>query len=54
MGQTEVGETWNRVCPRIFGSIPTGVSGVVTSLYEVQHDAEGKFLSISGLTGNKI
>ena len=54
VGQTEVGETWNWVCPHIFGGIPTGVLGVVTSVYEMQRDAEGKFLSISGFTDDKI
>ena len=54
MGQTEVGETWNWVCPHIFGGIPTGVLGVVTSVYEMQRDAEGKFLSIYGFTDDKI
>ena len=52
--QTEVGETWNWVCPHIFCGIPTGVPGFVTSVYEVQRDAEGVFLSISGLTDDKI
>ena len=50
MGQIEVGETWNRVCPHIFGGIPTEVPGVVISVYEIQRDAEGRFLSVSGLT----
>ena len=45
---------WNWVCPHIFGSIPTGVSGVATSVYEIQRDAEGKFISISDLTDDKI
>ena len=35
VGQTEVGETWNWVCPHIFGGIPTKVPGVVTSMYEI-------------------
>ena len=54
MGQTEVGETWNWVCPHIFGGIPTGVPGVITSVYKMQCDEEGNFLSISGLTDDKI
>ena len=54
MGQTEVGETWNLVCPHIFDGIPTGVLGVVTSVYEIQHHAEGKFISISSLNDDKI
>ena len=53
MGQTEVGETWNLVCPHIFDGIPTGVLGVVTSVYGMQHDAEDKFISISDLTYDK-
>ena len=53
VGQTEVGETWNWVCPHIFSGIPTGVPGVVTSVYEIQRDAEGVFLSIYGLTDDK-
>ena len=54
MGQTEVIETWNWVCPHIFGGIPTGILGVVTSVYEMQCDAEGKFLSIYRFTDDKI
>ena len=54
VGQTEVGETWNWFCPHIFGGIPTGVPGVVTSVYEIQRGAKGKFISISGLTDDKI
>ena len=54
MRQTEVVETWNYVCPHILGGIATRVLGVVTSVYEMQHGAEGKFLSISGLTDDKI
>ena len=41
VGKTEVGETWNWVCPHIFGGIPTGVPGVATSVYEIQRDVEG-------------
>ena len=54
MGQTEVGETWNWVWPHIYGGVPTGVPGVITSAYEIQSDVEGKFLSISGITYDKI
>ena len=54
VGQTEVVETWNWFCPHILGGINTRVLGVVTSVYEMQHGAEGKFLSISGLTDDKI
>ena len=54
VGKTEGRETWNWVCPHIFGGIPTGVLGVITSVYEMQRDAEGKFLSISGYTDDKI
>ena len=50
VGQIQVGETWYWVCPHIFGGIPTEVPGVVTSVYEIQRDAEGRFLSVSGLT----
>ena len=53
MGQTEVGETWNWVCPHISGGIPTGFPGFSISVYEMQHDAEGKFISLSGLTDDK-
>ena len=53
VGETDVGEAWNWICPHIFGGIPTGVPGVVTSVYEMQRDAEGKFLSISGVTDNE-
>ena len=35
VGKTEVRETWNWVCPHIFGGIPTRVPGVVTSVYEM-------------------
>ena len=52
--QIEVGETWNWVCPHIFGGIPTRIPGVVTSVYEIQHYTEGKCLVIYGLTDNKI
>ena len=48
-----MGETWNWVCPNIFGGITTRFSEVVTILYEMQRDTEGKFLSISGLTDDK-
>ena len=54
VGQTEVEETWNQVCRHILGGIPTVVPGVVTSVYEMYRDAKGKFLSISGLTDDKI
>ena len=54
VGKTEVGETWNWVCPHIFGGIPNRAPGVVTSVYEMQCDSEGKFLSIYGLTDDKI
>ena len=54
VGQTEVRETWNWVCPHIFGGIPTGVLGVVISVYEMQRDAECKFISISIFTDDKI
>ena len=47
VGQTEVGET------HIFGDIPTGVTGFARSVYEMQRDAEGKCVSISGLTDDK-
>ena len=40
VGQTEVEETWNWVCTHIFGGIPSRVSGVVTSVYEIQCDVE--------------
>ena len=53
MGQTEVGKTWNLFCPHIFGVIPAVVTGVVTSVYEIQPDAEGKFISIHGLIDDK-
>ena len=54
VGQTEVRETWNWVCPHIFGGIPNGVPGVVTSVYEMQCDVEGKFIFIYGSTDDKI
>ena len=53
VGQTEMGETWNWVCSNIFSFIPAWVPGIVTSLYEIQRDAEGKYISVSGLTGDK-
>ena len=49
-----MGETWNWVCPHIFGGIPTRFPWVVTSVYEIKQDAEGHFPSISGLTDHKI
>ena len=53
VGQTEVEENWNCVFPHFFGGIPTRVTGVVTSVYEMKRDAEGKFIYISGLTDDK-
>ena len=49
-----MGETWNWFCPHIFGGIPNGVPGVFTSVYEIQRDVEGRFLSVSGLADDKI
>ena len=53
MGQTEVWETYNWVCPHICNAIPARVTGVVTNVYEIQLDKEVKFLPISGLTDDK-
>ena len=53
VGQTEVGETWNWVCPHIFGGIPTGVLGVVKRIHGMKCDEEGKFISISSLTDDR-
>ena len=36
------------------GGIPIGVPGFVTSVYEMQCDAKGKFISISGFSDDKI
>ena len=36
-----MGETWNCVCLHIFGGITAVFTGVVTSVYEMQCDAEG-------------
>jgi len=52
VGNTEAGESWDWICPHIFGGIPTSVEGVVTNIFEIKRDETGKFLSISGLTKN--
>ena len=49
-----MGETWIWVCPHVLCGIPTIIMGVVSSVYEMQRDAEGIFLSISGLTDDNI
>ena len=53
VGKTEVGETWNWVCPHISRGILTKFPGVATGVYEMRRNAEGKFLSDSGLTDDK-
>ena len=49
MGQTEVEEAFNLFCPH-FWWYSYYSSGVVISVYEMQRDAEGGFLSIYSLT----
>jgi uncharacterized protein (DUF952 family)/mannose-6-phosphate isomerase-like protein (cupin superfamily) len=51
VGETSVDQEWNEWrCPHIFGGIPCQVPGVVTGTFVMKRDADGKFLSIDGLT----
>uniref|UniRef100_A0A7S1YZL4 Uncharacterized protein n=1 Tax=Trieres chinensis TaxID=1514140 RepID=A0A7S1YZL4_TRICV len=50
VGETAVGDTWDWVCPHIFGGLPTSVPGVITKIYDMKRSPDGKFLSIEGLT----
>jgi uncharacterized protein (DUF952 family)/mannose-6-phosphate isomerase-like protein (cupin superfamily) len=50
VGETSVGETWSSwVCPHIYGGIPAHIDGIVTNVYKIQRDEDGKFLAIEGL-----
>ena len=51
--QIDMEDTCNCVCPHIFSGIPTKVLGFFTSVYEMERNVEDKFISVSGLTGNK-
>jgi len=50
VGETGVSNTWDWICPHIYGGIPTSVEGIVTKIYPMKRDQDGNFLSIDGLT----
>lgn len=50
VGETGVSNTWDWVCPHIYGGIPTCVEGIVTKTYDMKRESDGTFASIVGLT----
>jgi len=50
VGEIKDNDHWNWICPHIYGGIPTSVDGVVTKIFDIQRNDDGKFLSINGLT----
>lgn len=45
-------ETSEWRCPHIYGGIPTQIEGIVTKIYPMKRNEQGKFLSIEGLTND--
>jgi len=50
VGETGVGESWDWVCPHIYGGIPTTIDGIVTMTFDMKRETDGTFVSIVGLT----
>lgn len=50
VGSSATSDKWDWVCPHIYGGIPACVPGIVTKVYDMKRDSEGKFLSIVGVT----
>jgi uncharacterized protein (DUF952 family)/mannose-6-phosphate isomerase-like protein (cupin superfamily) len=53
VGGQEVLDNWKSSewhCPHIFGGIPVNVPGIVTNMFDIERDGDGKFLSLVGLT----
>merc|ERR1712032_889731 len=49
VGETGVSNTWDWVCPHIYGGIPTQIKGIVLNTYKINRSDDGGFLSIEGL-----
>jgi uncharacterized protein (DUF952 family)/mannose-6-phosphate isomerase-like protein (cupin superfamily) len=50
VGDTGVSDTWDWICPHIYGGIPTTIDGIVHRTYPMKRQADGTFVSIDGLT----
>lgn len=53
VGEQDVRDNWKSSewhCPHIFGGIPVSVPGIVTNIFDIERDGDGKFLSMVGLT----
>ena len=53
VGETSVGDSWDWVCPHIYGGIPTTIDGIVTRTFDMKREKDGTFVSIVGLTDNE-
>jgi hypothetical protein len=50
VGDTGISDTWDWICPHIYGGIPTTLDGIVYKTYPMMRQADGTFVSIVGLT----
>lgn len=50
VGDTGVSDTWDWICPHIYGGIPTTLDGIIYKTYPMERQADGTFVSIVGLT----
>lgn len=50
VGKTATGDWDTWICPHVKGGLTTTVEGVVTKVYRMKRDTDGKFVSIEGLT----
>jgi uncharacterized protein (DUF952 family) len=50
VGDTGVSNTWDWICPHIYGGIPTTIDGIVYKTYAMKRQPDGTFESIVGLT----
>jgi uncharacterized protein (DUF952 family)/mannose-6-phosphate isomerase-like protein (cupin superfamily) len=53
VGEQEVRDNWKSSewhCPHVFGGIPVNVPGIVTNIFDIERDGDGKFISLVGLT----
>ena len=54
VGEQDVLDNWKSSewrCPHIFGGIPVNVPSILTNIFDLERDCDGKFLSLVGLTG---
>jgi uncharacterized protein (DUF952 family)/mannose-6-phosphate isomerase-like protein (cupin superfamily) len=50
VGDTGVSNTWDWICPHIYGGISTTIDGIVYKTYPMKRQPDGTFVSIVGLT----